>query len=575
MRFSNITSFASRSSDGRLRAACGFGSEEAETCALFAPAAALAAALAALPLLFHVVVDSDRAVALAFLPAVWLGWKIVRPAPPFLRMVLLGAAGAAVLSIVFAPHAARALVRTATAAWVIAGAAVARHVGESRPAARLLVVGLATGAVLGMLTVLGGYGADWMSVPTYGSARLFAAHQFFGAAATLYFLVAAPPARRLLHALVVAAALVIWTGLAWAGARAPILGLAAFLGLWFWRAAPLVRRRLLVWVPVLALAGLAFSAPLGAPYPQFGWQDAFSRTVEATDLQTASSDRTRFWAATWHEILRSPWIGLGADSYLYIRPTQNGSQPHNVALQWWLEYGILGAVPLALLLLAGLRPLVARGRDGEAPTDLVVWAAAALGGAIVYGLFEGIFYHLIAFMPVAAIAGIALSAWPAQPRPAARFSSAAIARPTLLACLCLLLLHNGIYVLQIRGRNVAPDSGPARIVRAFPSTTTGLQNWIERWRRTEPAVAMEWIQWAQTASTEPAKYHLYAAQLHIWEKDFKMAEAELLRCLDAVHYLERPDVLAAIATVRKLAAEQQANDEARNLPSIRQAPSTR
>jgi hypothetical protein len=117
-----------------------------------------------------------------------------------------------------------------------------------------------------------------------------------------------------------------------------------------------------------------------------------------------------------------------------------------------------------------------------------------------------------------------------------------------------MLLHGWLSLRLLKARDLAPDSPTARVLRVFPSTTAGLPNHIERWRRTQPELAMEWIHWAQGVSTESASLYLYAAQLYIWQKNYKSAETELLHCLAKVHYSERPDVQIAIDTVRALDA---------------------
>lgn len=544
---------------GGVPAFFGFDGDNSDDRACFAPAAALAAALAALPFLLHLLTDTDRAVPLAFLPAVWFGWKIARPARPADLWLLAWAVVAMIVSTAFAPHAARALVMVSAVGWTLAGALVARNLAGCTPAIRLVLAGLVAGSVAGVIMVRLGAGARSMDFPTYWSARLLGAHQFAGALASLGILIIIPPSRRALKLLVVVATVIVWTGLAWSGSRAAAVGLAVALLLWFWRGTPAERRLLLRWVPVLSVLALALSYPLGTPYRQLGWWDAFTRTAQATSIEAVSSERSHFWLVTWRHAVTSPWIGHGADNYLYIHPNQNGNQPHNALLQWFLEYGVFGATPLVILVLRGIIGLFTRR---AAPSNkirpLQTWACAFLAGAAAYALFDGVFYHMIIFMPVAVIAGFAIGQHNPTGFSVARPCVHAISRSFLLIALAILLLHNWLYVMMLKGRNITPDSPPARILRAFPSTTHALRNWIDPWQRTQPEVAMEWIKWAQEAAIEQGAFHAYAAQIYIWKKDYKSAETEMLRCLDKVHRIERPDVLELIATIRKLAAEQAA-----------------
>ncbi|MEZ0216321.1 MAG: O-antigen ligase family protein, partial [Rariglobus sp.] len=314
------------------------------------------------------------------------------------------------------------------------------------------------------------------------------------------------------------------------------------------------RRRLLQWVPVLSILALALSYPLGTPYPQLGWWDAFTRTAEASGMEAISSDRTRFWSVTLDYALTSPWIGHGADSYLYIHPAQNGNQPHNALLQWLLEYGLLGALPLIALVARGISGLFSTKISSSKEHLFQTWACAALAGAAVYALFDGVFYHMIIFMPVAVIAGLAMGQNNPVGQPGWVLRTHTAGRALLLGALALLLLHNWLCLMLLKGRNVTPDSSPAVALRAFPSTTYALRNWINRWSVTHPEAVMPWVKWAQDAAIDQGSYHVYAAQLYIWKKDYAAAEKEMLVCLEKVHVAERADVLAVLETVRSLAA---------------------
>jgi O-antigen ligase len=531
----------------RFAASLGFAPANNYQRACLAPAVALAAVLASLPWLLLLPLDTDRAVPLAFLPAVLAGWKTSRPSDQLDTLLLALGATAMLLAAAFSDHAARAFVMTSAVGWTLAGGLIARNLATCEAAVRLVLSGLLAGAVAGTVMLRLGVDSPTSTFPIYGSVRLFGAHQFFGCAAALGLLLY-PTAKRSWFVLLVTAAIIVWTGLFWSGGRAPLVAVSILTSVWFWRGDSAERRRLLLWTPALVMVALGFAWLLQAPYEGMGWSSAVSRTVHATGIEQVSSDRSRFWSETWRYASEAPWLGHGADGYRFIAPNQNGSQPHNMLLQWFVEYGVLGLVPLALLLVRGIRGLFA-----PPASAFQHWSGAALAGAAGYGLLEGIFYHASAFMPVAVIAGLAFGT--AQVTPVAKPSITRHAwKLLLLAAFLVILLHGWLGLRLLRTRDLSPDSATARILRVFPCTTTGLQKHIERWRQTQPELAMEWIHWAQGASTESASFHLYAAQLYIWQKNYKSAETELLHCLDKVHYLERPDVQIAIDTVRALNA---------------------
>lgn len=518
-------------------------------------AAWLALPLASLPLLLLLPLDTDRALPLAFLPAVCASWQIAAPVRRLDLGLLCCALAAMVMSAAMSPHAARALVMGSAVLWTLAGTFAARKIVACITSVRVVLAGLCAGSVMGTLMISFGADASSPTFPIYGSVRLFGAHQFVGCLAGMALL-ASFPSRPRTRLWIACGALVAWTGLFWSGSRAPFPALAVAFALWFWRENRATRRTLLQWTPGLAVVGLLASLALGSPQPGMGLAAAVDRTARSAGIEEVSSERTRFWTETWHYALQSPWIGHGADGYRFIQPAQNGSQPHNMLLQWFVEYGLLGAIPLGMLLARGiggrLRGRTRLDKTAEAPS---AWAGAALAGVAVYGLLDGVFYHAIVFMPAAVVAGMAVGFRPVPEKAAvstARFHP--IFRPLLVGAGGLMVLHGWLGWTLLHPRGVTPDAPPARMLRAFPSTTTGLQNWIETWRRTQPDLAMDWIHWAQTVSTEGASFHVYAAQIHIWQKNYKAAETELLQCLAKVYHAERADVQKAIDTVRALDA---------------------
>jgi O-antigen ligase len=535
----------------------GFPADQPADRPLFPAALALAGTLAALPLLLHLPVDTDRALPLAFLPTLILLRKNFCPANRLIVGLLLWAASVMLLSALLADHPARSLVMTAAVACTLAGGVAAYQLARSLPAQRLMLAGLTAGAVLGVLMIRWGVGDRHMSFPTYGSARLFGAHQFIGCLASLGLLIL-PGCENRWRPLTVLAAFIVWTGLAWSGSRGPAVGLAVMLGLWFWRGNRAERRALLLWAPLLTIGALAFSYPLGRPYVQMGWAPQLANTLQSTGVAAMTSGRTEFWLATWSRVAEAPWFGHGADGYLFIRPAQWGSQPHNVALQWLYEYGWLGALPLLLLIAQGVRGMFSASAPADASGPARRWAAAALSGTFAFGLLEGVFYHAVAFMPTAVIAGctLALATGPA-PLPVSVWP-ARLGRLGLLAALVMLAFHGWLgWHLRV-APEFTPDSIAARALRVFPSTTDGLRHRIEGWRRTHPAAVMPWIRWAQTEAPEQAAYHLYAAQLLLWEKNFAAAQTELEQAFATVCVNERPDVDAVLQQVRASAQRARA-----------------
>ena len=536
--------------------ALGFGPTQPEFRAHFAPAAALAVAFALLPFCLLLPIDADRSLPLLLVPAVALGWKISRPAAPVLLSLIAWALGAILIATAFADHTARALVMASAVVWVIAGGMTARNLAPCPAAVRLVLGGIALGAACGLGLVAGGVGLAYMDFPLYWGPRVFGMHQFAGAMAALALLRLVHP-RRWITVLLAILALALLTGLATSNSRAGLVGLAVALGFWFWRGHPDDRKFLLLRVAPLTATALGIAYFIGQPFTGMGLESAVVRTANATSIEGISSARSYFWSVVWEQVKNSPWIGHGADAYQYIQPRLHGAQPHNVVLQWLYEYGIVGTLPLCLLLVAALAAGFRRHPPAEEQNrSFQLWAAAAVAGAAGFGLFDGAFYHMVIFMPASVFVGFALGANPAGTRSVV--GTHKILRPILLIALVVLFVHVWLGLMLLRAPNVTPDSPAARVLQAFPSTTHGLGSRIKSWEKTHPEVVMNWITWAQTASNQQPEFHLAALQIHFNHRDFIAAEKELLALRRKVSVVELPDVERLLIEITPKARAQTA-----------------
>lgn len=517
----------------RLRRLLGFESADP----LFAPALALALALALLPAVQALYTDTDRTAALVLLPAVWLAFRRRAPAaarPESVDGWLLAFAGVlALLSALLSLQPAANLVLTCAWIWVTAGGATAAHLARSPGATRLVMSGLAAGCALGAVW------ARCLPVsgevfPLYGHARVFGIHMLAGSAAVVALLIH-PPRTRLGKAAVISTAVIVWSGLLWAGGRGPLAGLAAGLAVWWWRGDARERTRLLIWTPVLLLAGLAVSHVLGARAHNLGWQRTVNIAVNITDFEGYSSQRNRIWGQTLREIGPQPWLGQGADAYRYFQPIPVGDQPHNFILQWILAFG----APAALALLIVVARRTVRGlRANDSPDACSSWRRAAAAGffaAVVSALFDGGFYHAVSLIPVVVLAGIAGSVQ--APTTAIAAASGrrvwpALRATALTAAALVVILHAWLYFHLLAPPPASPQAAPARILRVFPSATYGFWRWMNAWMPSVPVdERLDWLAWAQRHSTRPAVFYYQAAECHLERRDLAAAAASLSRAV--------------------------------------------
>ena len=506
-----------------------------------------AAALVVMPFLQALAFDFDRCGAMVLLlPGIWAGrvelaqaLTRIKAGPLWLKLFSGLAFIAVLVSVVVSRQFAPGLVTAAS--WIIlavAGLIAGQCVANDVTTGRRLLAGLALGTAAGTLTVwalwlLGGRGA----VPLYPHPRILGLHLLAGAVASVA-LITQKDVHRVGRGFWLAVGIITWGGLLWSGGRAPVLALAVSLGLWMMLSPAPVRRALFKTTMILLLAGLVVSAAFWTSKPDLGWWHAIGRTATAAGSGSASqlsSTRTEFWAAVVSRAQEAPWFGRGPDSYRFLTPKLDGQQPHNLVLQLWLDLGAVGAVPL-LVLLTGVLVIGWRRAMSSAAVIPQAWLAL-LTASVVAGMLDGVFYHLLAFLPALLAFGVAVGLV-SNLAPPARISHA----PKVIIGLAtaVLVLHMGVFYVLAVGPVPAPTDWRATGVRIFPSSTFGLWRWLDDWQQTSPSDVLEWTRWAQGHSPNPVFFHVYAARVLAASGDSKGAEKELRAALAEAHWTMRP-----------------------------------
>lgn len=509
----------------------------------------LAVALVALPFLQALAFDFDRCGGLVLLlPAIWAGrvelaqaLTRIQVGPVWLKVLSSLSVFAVLLSVIVARQFAPGLVTAAS--WVIlaaAGLVAGQCVANDPAVGRRLLAGLALGAAAGTFTVWALWAlTDRGAVPLYPHPRLLGLHTLAGAVASVA-LITQKDVHRVGRGFWLAVGVITWGGMLWSGGRAPILALAVALGCWMWLSPAPMRRALLRIAVMLLLAGLAVSAVFWTSKPDLGWWHAIGRTASAAttgSVSQLSSTRTNFWAESVARATETPWLGRGPDTYRFLMPKLDGQQPHNLALQLWLDLGVVGAVPL-LLLLGGVLVIGWRRAAQSASAMSLAWLAL-LTASVVAGMLDGVFYHLLGFLPALLAFGVALGLV-SHLAPPARISLAP--RYVLGLATAVLVLHLGVFYLLAVGPTPTPTGWRATGVRMFPSSTFGLWRWLDDWQQTNPAEVLEWTRWAQGHSPNPIFFHVYAARVLAAQGDGPGAEKELRAALAKAHWSMRPSL---------------------------------
>ena len=508
---------------------------------------ACAAAVGVLPFVANLPVDFDRFAPLLFIPALWLARRQFTATGVDAKQettdarLLAASVAAAIFAIALGARPAPSVVTAASWLFVLGGAIVARRVSDSTLAVRLLFAGISCGAACACLAIWIGWqqGTPANAFPHYGHVRLFGLHMMIGCVSALaWWMTTERASEKTLASLV---AVVACGGMLWSGGRAPILALVSGIVAWLCVARSAERRLLMRRATIMLAGGLLLSALRWTPESYLGWWSAAVRSASATNIDELSSSRLTFWSVAWERVLDSPWSGHGPDAYRFIRPKQDGNQPHNWPLQLLLDIGVVGALSFgALLIRQAVRGLRA---SNASPVDPRILnrraAAAAFVTCLTSGLLDGVFYHAVLLMPAALLAGVA-----GRPIGRTDLSSMPLLRSIGVALCIVSITALSVHTFLIFRLWVLPPP-PAhawtpRVLQEFPSSVTGLERWLLAWDQSQPHLALAWARWAQRHSDVPERLHVYAASLELRLGNVSAARNEIRTAIDSAHRLARP-----------------------------------
>jgi O-antigen ligase len=517
----------------------------------------LAAAFVVMPLLQVLPIDFDRVGVLFLLaPAFWAGryrlfeavQRIVS-GPHWIGLCLMLIGASVMASAAAADQPAAAIVTSAS--WILlaaTGLLAGRLLAVAPSAQTSLLRGLTSGTAVGILSTW----ALWLAnsrgpILLYPHPRILGLHMLAGAVSSVALLLKQRTGR-CARAWEWIAGMLTWGGLLWSGGRAPLLAAVVGLGVWARYANSPTRKSLFIRSGILCAAGLAVSATMWTSQPQLGWWHAIVRTTAAmqeTNVDALTSTRNDFWRAAAHHGMVSPWLGHGPDAYRFFTPKLDGQQPHNFILQLWLDLGVCGLLPaLALVfgvLLAGWRQAKSAEKIGI-PPDFLPWLAL-LVASLTAGMLDGVFYHLLAFLPAAVAFGRVLDLAIIKNPVASSVPIRAGVTALMSFAACVLLFHTWLFsALAVAPPPASPTAWSARCLRVFPSTTFGLWRWLDAWQGSQPEASLAWAQWAESHSPSAVFFHVYAAQCQLARGNRAGAESELRAALAKAHWTVRPGI---------------------------------
>lgn len=199
------------------------------------------------------------------------------------------------------------------------------------------------------------------------------------------------------RALLRLAAVAGWAVVLWTGGRGSFLAACAAIAAAAFLAPRAGRLRLLAELPLLFGTGFLIATLHAPPDGSFGlWRALGFTTVAAgTGVEQFSSGRTAIWRESLAFIAAHPLTGIG-DGQMKLRlVSAQGyfAQPHNLLLQAWLSWGVVGGTAFLIAIAAVLQRIVARilgVADLASPAMAGVAVVLALGAN---AFIDGTLYH--------------------------------------------------------------------------------------------------------------------------------------------------------------------------------------
>jgi hypothetical protein len=252
---------------------------------------------------------------------------------------------------------------------------------------------------------------DWGSaIPGFISVRLFGAWT----AAVLSLLTGVAwvrssemPKRHLLFGMIA----FVFGLMFWSATRAAVLGWIGVLPLAWFVAGPPRSRDMITVLPLYFIVA-AVSATLLQPYdhPSFTFFDLLDPQVNAS-VDAISSLRLTFWTRSLAIVRDYPLFGTGAGSswWLITLGTARHVQPHNVLVQFLLNWGLVPTIPALALLGGAVVRAHTRVRRERALLPLLMM----LDSLLVIGLFDGMFHFAQFIMLIVGTLALCLAPAPA------------------------------------------------------------------------------------------------------------------------------------------------------------------
>lgn len=189
---------------------------------------------------------------------------------------------------------------------------------------------------------------------------------------------------------------ILWGFIFWLGGRGSIVSISASaaLILLVLYIKDLNSKMFLLISLCTIFVGFILSESLSVTYWN-GFSGIQHRFIAAHSLNELSAKRIDLWITTWDNVKNSPIFGLGPQGYISMPNRVMGVQPHNIFLQFLIEWGVLGSILfLSLLTKAFWAGFKTHILDNKADINRFSLAAGAVITTLsIHSLVDGTYYH--------------------------------------------------------------------------------------------------------------------------------------------------------------------------------------
>lgn len=192
---------------------------------------------------------------------------------------------------------------------------------------------------------------------------------------------------------------ILWGFIFWLGGRGSIVSISASAALiWLVLYIKNLNSRVFLLISLCTIfVGIILAESLSITYWN-GLSGIYQRSIiehSLNSLNELNAKRIDLWVTTWDTVKNSPTFGLGPQGYLSMPNRIMGVQPHNIFLQFMIEWGVFGSILFLSLLTrafwAGVKTHILDNKSDINSFSLA--AGAVITTLSIHSLIDGTYYH--------------------------------------------------------------------------------------------------------------------------------------------------------------------------------------